>query len=153
MKPLSEEVKSEIRRLAGEMIAITSRACDECGITSEAEADLMASMIAVELQTELARHINSGETWTSKVDVQSSQKKPVFIEDALMLSLSKYFSPDDPLDKHVRAYAKDGAAFITERVQKLASYWDKGAAYEPFPDGYRKALKDCAKELREAFEK
>jgi hypothetical protein len=64
MKPLSDEVKSEIRRLAGEMIAITTRACDECGITSKAEADLVSSMIAVELQSELVRHLKMGESGT-----------------------------------------------------------------------------------------
>lgn len=62
MKPLSEEVKTEIRKLASAMIDVTSRACDECEVTSKAEADLMSSMIAVELQTELVRRIKEGET-------------------------------------------------------------------------------------------
>jgi len=64
MKPLSEEVKTEIRRLASAMLGVTTRACDECGITSKAEADLVSSMIAVELQTELVRHIKMGESGT-----------------------------------------------------------------------------------------
>jgi len=51
MKPLSEEVKSEIRRLASAMLDIIARARVECEATSEAEADLMMSMVDVELQT------------------------------------------------------------------------------------------------------
>jgi len=64
MKPLSDEVKTEIRRIASAMFDVTTRACDECGITSRAEADLVSSMIAVELQTELVRHIKMGESGT-----------------------------------------------------------------------------------------
>lgn len=153
MKPFSEEVKTGIRRVAAELVAISNRACTETGAATIAEATLVSSMIAIELQTELVHHINSVESGTSKTDNQSSLKKPVFTEDALMLSLSRYFSPDDPLDKHVRAYAKDGAAFIVERVERLASYWDKGAKHIAMPEEYRNALKDCAKELREAFSK
>jgi len=37
----------------------------------------------------------------------------------------------------------------TEVLNKLASYWEKGAAYEGMPEQYRRGLKDCAKELRE----
>lgn len=126
MKPLSEEVKSEIRQLASAMLDVTTRACDECRVTSKAEVDLVSSMIAVELQTELVNHLKAGESRTSVLENRESTA-----------SLVDGIARSDTM----------------ERVQKLASYLDKGAAYEPFPEGYRNALKDCAKELREAFEK
>jgi hypothetical protein len=40
-----------------------------------------------------------------------------------------------------------------EVLNKLASYWEKGAAYEGMPEQYRRGLKDCAKELREELAK
>ena len=62
MKQLSDDIKIEIRSLASDMIAITARACDECEVTSKAEADLMTAMVGVELQTELVRHLQMEET-------------------------------------------------------------------------------------------
>jgi hypothetical protein len=40
-----------------------------------------------------------------------------------------------------------------EVLGKLASYWEKGAAYDGMPEQYRRGLKDCAKELREELAK
>lgn len=49
--------------------------------------------------------------------------------------------------------AKTALGLIRERVEKLASYWEKGATHESMHEQYRKALADCAKELREELSK
>lgn len=41
---------------------------------------------------------------------------------------------------------------LRERLEDLASYWEKGAASSSMSEGYRQASKDCAKELREAID-
>jgi hypothetical protein len=38
------------------------------------------------------------------------------------------------------------------KAEKLAAYWEKGAAHTNMPDNYRSGLKDCAKELRETLD-
>ena len=40
---------------------------------------------------------------------------------------------------------------LRERLEELASYWEKGAASGSMSEGYRQASKDCAKELREVI--
>lgn len=40
---------------------------------------------------------------------------------------------------------------LRERLEDLASYWEKGAASSSMSEGYRQASKDCAKELREVI--
>lgn len=40
---------------------------------------------------------------------------------------------------------------MLERLENLASYWEKGSQHKPMPEEYRRALRDCAKELREAL--
>ena len=57
----------------------------------------------------------------------------------------------------LRAFGNQGGQTPTtnavEALDKLASYWEKGAVYEGMPEQYRRGLTDCAKELREELTK
>ena len=56
----------------------------------------------------------------------------------------------------LRAFGQPSQTTSTNAVEvldKLASYWEKGATYEGMPEQYRRGLKDCAKELREEITK
>lgn len=61
MKPLSDEVKTEVRKLAAGMISLCERVCEENGAVTDADAQGISLMISAEFQSELVRILQTAE--------------------------------------------------------------------------------------------
>lgn len=61
MKPLSDELKADVRKLAAGMIALSERAREEAGANTNADAQAISLMISAEFQSEIAHLLQAME--------------------------------------------------------------------------------------------